>query len=688
MNPGKSRIMRFSSFEERARDTMHKNGYDDEVANLLLDWVQCVAFLKDDEVYVNVDDAKHYIQNWGMVLEHNDPQLLMQPRGLRVDKLVDVQEFVESREYLGQSGYVWKSTRDMLWEIFHGKSFHHYVEVVIAGAIGRGKTYTANLSLAYILYYLSCYHAPQVDFGLAPGSSIVFVMQSAKLTLARQVLFGEFGTLLRSSPYFKKVFPYNTKVLSELRFPLNLTILPVSSATTSALGMNVFSATLDEANFHKRVKGSKLSQFTGETNFDQAQKLYTTLERRMKSRFAKFGKIPGKFFLLSSANYPGDFTDRKMGAAKSDSTIFVSSLSLWEAKPAEEFSKEVFLVEVGDSAKQSRIIESEEQATDPSATILRVPEDWRKDFEDDIDAAIRDIAGIPVGARNQFIKQRDRLAQAFKRHEELYEGTQIFHTDNVDLSRCGDLRGLINQKFFSYLPADVSYAAHIDLALSGDSAGLAFSRLDGVKQLDKRMVWNESLRRYAEAPAGAVPIVSTDGFLRIDPPRGGEIDLEAITSLILLVHSVVPVRWLTADSFQSATMIQRTRKKRITSGRLSVDTNLAPYHEIKHAIRDGRWLVAPSEILSAELLGLIWDPAKQKIDHTAEGTKDLADAVAGSVYTIITRRSSYNEPAGERRRRSWVRGSSSGRARQREEMSEEDRANLRRSLSSRRRRVL
>ena len=79
------------------------------------------------------------------------------------------------------------------------------------------------------------------------------------------------------------------------------------------------------------------------------------------------------------------------------------------------------------------------------------------------------------------------------------------------------------------------------------------------------------------------------------------------------------------------------------SGVLSVDTNVKPYFELKTAIRDERILLPRIEKLKAEILGLIYDPRKVKVDHNPGATKDLSDAVAGTVHTLGTRRESYSE---------------------------------------------
>ena len=101
-------------------------------------------------------------------------------------------------------------------------------------------------------------------------------------------------------------------------------MLPVAGSDTGAIGMNVFGGIIDEMNFMPRVKGSAFSRLRGGEEYDKAQALYLSIIRRMKSRFMVRGMLPGKLILVSSSNYPGDFTDQKIEEAKTDKTTFVS----------------------------------------------------------------------------------------------------------------------------------------------------------------------------------------------------------------------------------------------------------------------------------------------------------------------------------------------------------------------------
>jgi hypothetical protein len=618
----------------------------DKVLGKLLDILSSMAFEKDGMSYIEKQAAANFIRNFVLALKEGDGRFLLIQRGLRVDRVVDVEEFVKSREYLDLGMTVWPKLMENLWNLFHGEDSDYIIEVALAGAIGIGKSFFAEVATAYLLYRLSCYHSPQLEYRLAPGSPIVFTMQSVRLEQAKRVLFQPFADKIRRSPYFQKHFPFDPTITTELRFPNQITVMPLSSSDTAALGYNTFGAVLDEVNFLAHVEDSVRVKGT-EDIYDQAEKLYTTTLRRIRSRFQVAGKSPGKLFLISSANYPGDFMDRKCKEAADAErlgkrkTIFVIKLARWEALPPGRFSDEKFFVEVGDATKKSRILERKEDAIDPK-DVIEVPIDFREDFERDIEAAIRDIAGIPVGGANSFIKSREKIVEAAKSHESIYGGVQLFSAPVVDISaRSRILNTLIDLQYLSALAAPSQpFAAHVDIGLSGDSCGIAVAHFTGLQQVGRAFNWDENTRSYVESPGGDFPTACVDGVLEIVHSPNDEVDINLVGDLLLTLASRVNLVWVTADKFQSAALLQKIRKARNAFGQrirttlLSVDAHLGPYMALKQAIRDGRIIYPPVPKLLKELRELELDSKRGKVDHPRGGSKDLADAVAGSFYVL------------------------------------------------------
>jgi hypothetical protein len=384
--------------------------------------------------------------------------------------------------------------------------------------------------------------------------------------------------------------------------------------------------------------------------YDQAEKLHSTIIRRMKSRFQVRGRVPGKLFLISSANYPDDFIDRKIKEAERDiletghSNIFVVRMAQWDSLPPGRLSEETFFVEVGDASRSSRILDSMEDALDPES-VISVPVDYLSDFRRDLEAAIRDLAGIPIGGTGAFIRKRETIETAATRHALLYEGKQLFIHDTVDLSAWqGRLPDLIDMDYFQFMSGlEGGLFIHVDLALSNDSGGLGAGRFAGYEHVGKSIDWDEETDSYREAEPGKRPRVIMDGILEIVPPRVDEIDINLIGDLIEVLNSRVLIEVVTADSFQSAALLQRMRRlrnlagKRIRSGMLSVDRSIGPYTEVKQALRDERLLYPDVPKLKKELRELVLDQRRLKVDHPVGGSKDVSDVVAGVTYLVNAR---------------------------------------------------
>ena len=163
---------------------------------------------------------------------------------------VDVQTFVESRDFLDRRGVLYPAVMEELRELNSGK----YVEAVLTGAIGTGKSTIALFTTAYQLYLLSCLRDPHRLFGLDPSSEIVFAFQSLNKMLARSIDYERFRSMISTSPYFARHFPFRKSIASEMLFPNHIVVRPLSGNVTAAIGSNIFGGILDEMNFMASIE--------------------------------------------------------------------------------------------------------------------------------------------------------------------------------------------------------------------------------------------------------------------------------------------------------------------------------------------------------------------------------------------------------------------------------------------------
>lgn len=524
-------------------------------------------------------------------------------------------EFLESKRYLALKEELYPEV---------GKEFAimnsgDYVEVVLTGAIGTAKTTLALWTTAYQVYLLACLRNPQQTFGIDRSSEILFVFQSLNATLAKQLNYDRFRALIQTSPFFTEWFPYNPKINTECQFPNRIIVRPVSGQESAAIGQNVFGGLMDEVNFMEVTEHSAKSVDGGEYN--QAIALYNSLSRRRKSRFQRSGKkLPGVFCLVSSKRYPGQFTDQKTIEAQSDKTIYIYDKTTWDVLPADRFEGcEWFDVFIGDLSRKPRVLEKGDHMDREKNKhlIVSVPDMYRTEFKSDLLNALRDIAGVSTLAQHPFIMDNDAISEGFGQVK------SVLTKDVVDFQEAKV--GVMKNNFLH--PNEPRFV-HIDLSMTGDATGIACGFVD----------------RFVKVKAGddtfeVLPNIVFDFMLRVVPPKGGEINYQKIRDMLYLLQDQgLNLKWVSCDSFQSTDMMQLLRRKGLTTGMVSIDKDIEPYSFLKTAFYQRRIDCPAHEFVQKEIASLEIDQKKGKVDHPDDGSKDVADAMAGVIFGLTMRR--------------------------------------------------
>lgn len=529
---------------------------------------------------------------------------------------VSMEEFVCSTYYLNKKAEIYPKVLIELIEINSGK----YVEVVFTGGIGSAKTTSALYTCAYQLYLLSCMHNPHKVYGQDSAAEMLFIFQSLNAKLAKGVDFNRFKAMIEVSEYFREKFPFDKNVESKLVFPRRIEVVPVSGSDTAAIGQNVIGGLIDELNYMAVIEKSKQSVDSG--TYDQAVALYNSIARRRKSRFLSQGKLPGILCLVSSKKYPGQFTDQKEEEAKTDKTIYIYDKRVWDIKPDGTFNTGWFHVFIGDLAQKPRILKPGEVVADQDrAKVVSVPNEFKLEFEKDIINGLREIAGISTLARHPYFLETEKVFAAQNRHPSIFGQTKVDFAENKLTVRKG-----------AFVRPELPRYVHIDLAISGDSAGFAIGCVTGFKSMMELGLSNN--------PHEMMPLIHIDGTLEIKPPRGAEIQFWKIREVLVTLRSMgMNIRWVTFDSFQSTDSIQLLRQQGFITGYLSMDVRpCKPYDFTKSAIYDGRVTMPKHDHLITEILSLERDLKTGKVDHPAAGSKDVSDSLAGVVYGLTMRR--------------------------------------------------
>lgn len=535
---------------------------------------------------------------------------------------VTVREFITSPKYMDKGSVVWPKVVDEIEEACSGE----YIEGVFTGGIGCAKSTAALYIQAYLLYLLSRMKSPHEEFGLDPASEIMIIFQSLNAGVAKTVEFERFKEMIVGAPYFQRHFQYDRSLKDSMHFPHRIIVKPVSGSDTAAIGQNVISAIIDEVNFMAVVEKSKKAADGGAYN--QAIELYNSIVRRRESRYMQAGKVWGLLCLVSSARYPGQFTDKRKEAAKRQlaeegkTNIFVYDKRAWEVmdpnSKSYSYTGKTFRLFLGDATRKPRIMtDGDSVALSDRHLVMEVPVEHRHAFQDDIYDAIRDVAGMATLATHPFIPYPEKVAECF--------GTvpSVLSREDCDFA---DSRVAIYPKRFENLEAP--RFIHCDYSIAGDSTGVAIGHVTGFKWVER-----------AENEKELLPLIRYDALLEVRPPKGGEIDFSKIRGLLYKLKELgLPLRWVSFDTYNSHDSILTLRQKGFITGITSLDVTPVPYEILKQAILDGRVQAPEHAKCQYELVTLERNPQNGKIDHTEVSSKDVSDCMAGVAYGLTMRR--------------------------------------------------
>lgn len=586
---------------------------------------------------------------------------------------VSIEQFLDDDYYLGKTGKdLYPENRPELLDIFDPQK--NYLEVIFAGATSIGKTFMACISLCYMMAQLGHYVSPHRWLGCSATSPIVFINMSITAKKAEEVVFARVKNMVDSSPFFREEFQRDKRLRSSLvwwleylgidrttdlaRTGASIQFHPGTGESLSALGEDVYGGAIDEANFFRVIEKSLRAR--GEA-YDPAQSLYDTIKRRMIGRFSVSGQSLGKLFLLSSAQYPDDFIERRIEESEADdslgTTVKVIRKSVWGAKKKvflrgkSVFSDKVFRVEVGTSRRNSRLLDRYDRKTgkvekkkykDIEGKIISPPVELWSEFSRDLDGAIRDLGGevtramVPYFPDIQMLyaAEVEELEHPYSKPEtSLRDGAQLLEDvlfkKNEETGRWAPKRHPKKPRYF-----------HVDMGLSGDALGVSIAHVAG---------WMPIMLSDGEQEDR--PIIEVDLMLRVVPSiELREVQFSDVEGIFLRLRRLgMYFRYGSFDlKIMSAALMQSLAAQGFSVGKLSVDTDLTPYQILKDSYHYRCMRSYAYKIIIDELITL--EKRKDKIDHPPGGKKDVADSLAGAVYNAFTHelRASPERLAGRR----------------------------------------
>jgi len=557
--------------------------------------------------------------------------------------------------------------REHFPKVFSRQEVHN--ELILYGAIGRGKSLFSALCSVYSMVRLWCMHDPYTFYGNAPVNPYVFYLASFTESKTKQIVLKPIIEILSASPMFQQVkYEYQltsrqsyedgapivwttASIMGSISLSRNLHYV-IGTSVGSQLGLTVFGGAMSELTYFREKAG---------ITYDQAYRFYQALRRRI---FSRFSRAYGSLLILDSSSNDLENPLEKYirEEAPNDPRVYISSETHYEARPhlypVWQKTGETFKVFPGAEGREPFIVTDEnKESLGDNDPVLSVPIDIIKDFEKDVYQALRDICGVPSGSKRKFFPNKDFIEAIFNSH---YPAIPLLIAP-VTSSPSGLLFNQIIEKAPKLCYKDLAgkymlkraptapRAIHFDLATSetGDSAGVAVC--------------------HYELGTDGLPITVFDMAF---PVIGGR-EQTNLASFEHLVYDLkekmnIPILYISADGFQSAQLLQNLQRRyknilirtsKVNSKMkppvqrgsmsikiISVDKKKEPYLLLKTSIFRGAIKCYKSKYLQSNLLSL--EDLPEKIDHsegssrdaeghyTGKNAKDVSDAVAGAYFHL------------------------------------------------------
>lgn len=522
---------------------------------------------------------------------------------------VSLEQFVTDKAYLGlpplseyQYQMIRASTqiykRDTLHKIYgeeEGEKIWKQTcsEVILQLGKGSGKDYTSTIACAYIVHLLLCLSDPAQYYGKPPGDAIDIINIAINAVQANRVFFKGFNQRIEKSPWFQGKYVAKANMVE---FDKSVTVHSGHSEREAWEGYNVLVIILDE------ISGFELESTTGHDQAKTASSIYKMYRASVNSRFPDFGKV----ILLSFPRFKNDYIQQKYNEAVAEKETvlrhhrFKVDPDLPDNTEGNEFEIEWEEDHIL-SYKVPRMYALKRPTWEINPT--RKIEDFTIDFYTDPTDALSRFACMPPDATDAFFKNRAVIEKAFSNPKQNVDSYGRFDDD--------------------FKPKDdKTYFMHVDLAQKHDHCAVSLAHVDG-------WVTMKIGEQYKEA----APRVVVDAVRYWTPTSSKSVDFTEVKDYITSVRERgFNLKLVTFDRWNSHDMMQQLGVHGIKTEILSVAKK--HYEDMSLVLTEERLHGPRIQLLIDELLQL--RIIKDKVDHPRKGSKDLSDAVCGSLYNAIS----------------------------------------------------
>ena len=488
-----------------------------------------------------------------------------------------------------------------------------------------GKDHICRVASMRIAYLLLCLQSPQIYYGMPEQDTIHLLNVASSSAQAQQAFFMPIVRAAKKGWFADKCTPR----LNTVSYKKNIESVSGHSDAETQEGLNLLLAIADEIDAFKSKKEMQFRK--GSSAREPTKSAEGILNMMRTSSSTRFPEV-FKNVRISYPRYLGSTIQQLTDAAREDfnergqlSRHYVSGpMATWEVNP-------------------------------------RVPgrEAFAEDYREDPIMARAKYECRPARAINPYFRNVQAVDSAFVmlKSEPLSVGYTMEKSERTQ-RRVWTPYYTFADTLFPVRGA--IYTMHADLAVSGDRAGLAMAHV--IDYAEHETVTEDEdgapyVVREVRPKVKVDFVISYSADSSAEPPR--EIQIRWARQLCFeLIRRGFNIRLFTFDSFQSQDSMQILESRGIGCEKISTDMSEEPWRNLRDLIYEGRIEIprlsvpeleakAAPFLLREELLALSRLP-NGRVDHPADGSKDLADALACVAMTSV-RLGGREEGSGERR---------------------------------------
>ena len=357
-------------------------------------------------------------------------------------------------------------------------------------------------------------------------------------------------------------------------------------------------------------------------NQTDAMKILNAANQRIRSRFKSADRkvFFGKSVILSSKQSELAFLEQyvKDRQEKNPNGIYIVDEPQWDILPL-NLSGKRFNVAYGNKNAKSRILSDDENieiVKQQGFKILKVPVEYKKDFDDNLNRALTEMGGVSVSYIDKFFSREYVQSATDKTRVSPFstdiliiglKDTNIEYADYFDVTKI--------PKEYTKEPIYM----HIDTSKSKDRTGIS------------------AVSQSLENPDEVHHLFT----VYIQAPKNDQICFAKHENFIYYLYDKLgwDIKNVSSDGYNSDQLKQNLILHGIPADYVTADgPNNKTYPSLQRLLYDGKMKLIYIPLLEKELLELDMTTLKNIIDHPIFGSKDGSDSVACAVQNLLNHR--------------------------------------------------